>query len=532
MKRMKRFIAPLLALVMVISFAFGVTAAEINADDASNSYVYLTMEKFTLGQECIFAPIAIPWEEGMTAASILVDKLGDDNYQCSGSLDGGDLYISAVKDPDQGSVDMPKVIYDAVMGSQNVISARNEKEWLGEFDYYNESGWMLTVNDDFIGTSSAAHTLQPGDVVRWQFTVYGLGADLGNSNESFGGYDKLIDAANKDDLVKSLANATQKNTNAYKNAYSVLVNAAATQAEVDTAKANLDANADVPLNLSSCEKQHIIFTNGLQLSATELQLAPKETEKLTAVVTPDTANFSEVVWKSSRKAVATVSADGTVTAVGEGTAKITATTKDGGASAVCEVAVKKDDAPVEIKLPFSDVQKKDWFYTDVLYVYENEIMNGVSNTVFGPNDDLTRGQFVAILGRYAGIKDSSKGSPASKTFDDVKTTEYYASHVKWAIDQGITNGVSEKNFAPKEKITREQMAAMMYRYAKAIGVTLPGADSDKFSDDNKISSYAKDAVYSMKAAGILGGMGNNTFAPKGNTTRAQAAKVIHVFMEL
>ncbi|MEE0777050.1 MAG: S-layer homology domain-containing protein, partial [Bacillota bacterium] len=182
-------------------------------------------------------------------------------------------------------------------------------------------------------------------------------------------------------------------------------------------------------------------------------------------------------------------------------------------------------------LPFTDVSEGQWFYPEVEYVYGKGIMMGMTDTQFGPNEDLTRGQFVTILGRYAGIKDSSKGSPADKTFNDVKETSYYASHVKWAVEQKITNGVSETKFAPEEKITREQMAAMMYRYAAAMKVALPEGDGSKFSDDGKISSYAKEAVYSMKAAGILGGMGNNTFAPKGNATRAQAARVIHMFME-
>ncbi|MEE0776656.1 MAG: S-layer homology domain-containing protein, partial [Bacillota bacterium] len=141
----------------------------------------------------------------------------------------------------------------------------------------------------------------------------------------------------------------------------------------------------------------------------------------------------------------------------------------------------------DIKVPFGDVKKTQWFYSDVAYVYDKGVMTGMTDTQFGPNEDLTRGQFVTILGRYAGVKDSSKGSPADKTFNDVKETNYYASHVKWAVEQKITNGVSETKFAPEEKITREQMAAMMYRYAAAMKVALPEGDGSKFSDDGKIS---------------------------------------------
>ncbi|MEE0776567.1 MAG: S-layer homology domain-containing protein [Bacillota bacterium] len=179
---------------------------------------------------------------------------------------------------------------------------------------------------------------------------------------------------------------------------------------------------------------------------------------------------------------------------------------------------------------FNDVKAKDWFYPEVAFVVEQGIMNGVSQNTFAPNASVTRGMFVTILGRYAGIEDSSKSAPAAKAFDDVKTTEYYASHVKWAVEQGITNGVSAKDFAPKDNITREQMAAMMYRYAKAMNITLPPVDGSKFADNGKISSYAVEPVYRMKAAGIIGGMGNNLFVPQGTATRAQAARMIHMLI--
>lgn len=183
-------------------------------------------------------------------------------------------------------------------------------------------------------------------------------------------------------------------------------------------------------------------------------------------------------------------------------------------------------------LPFSDVAETQWFYQDVVYVYENNIMRGMTDTVFGPQESMTRGQFVAILGRMSGVEDSNPKTPVETKFGDVKATAYYAAHIAWATEKGIVNGVSESAFAPEEKVTREQMAAMMARYGEAMGIDLPAADGNAFADDGKISAYAKEAVYRMKAAGILQGQGGNLFNPKGNANRGEAAKVIHLFMEL
>ena len=196
-----------------------------------------------------------------------------------------------------------------------------------------------------------------------------------------------------------------------------------------------------------------------------------------------------------------------------------------------EAAIKELEEESSKEFPFVDVNEGQWFYSDVAYVHAKGIMNGIETTVFGPDESLTRCQFISILGRYAGIEDSSAEAPGESTFGDVPTSMYYASHVAWGVEQGIIKGMTKTEFSPNEKITREQMATMMYRYAEAMEIALPETDGSTFSDDTKIGDYAKEAVYRMKAAGILDGMGDGTFAPQGNATRAQAAKVIHIFME-
>jgi hypothetical protein len=178
-----------------------------------------------------------------------------------------------------------------------------------------------------------------------------------------------------------------------------------------------------------------------------------------------------------------------------------------------------------------DVASNAWFYDNVAYVLEQGIMKGTSTTTFDPGGRITRGQFITILGRYAGIEDSSADHPSATSFSDVKSTSYYAAHVAWAVENGITNGTTATTFSPNDKISRQDMSVMIARYAEAMDITLPdGSNESQFKDHNKISDYATEAVYRMKAAGILQGDEKNYFNPQYSATRAEAAAVIERFI--
>ncbi len=197
-----------------------------------------------------------------------------------------------------------------------------------------------------------------------------------------------------------------------------------------------------------------------------------------------------------------------------------------------ELEEEPEPSPVPRIEDMKDIPAKAWYYGDAAYVLAKGIMKGTSATTFGPNEPITRGQFVTILGRYAGISDSGSAAPTTTKFSDVKATSYYASHVAWAVENGITKGTGETTFAPEAKISRQDMATMIARFAETMEIGLPdGSGAAPFSDDKEISSYAKTAVYSMVGAEIINGIGNNRFAPKQTATRSQAAKIIHLLME-
>lgn len=191
------------------------------------------------------------------------------------------------------------------------------------------------------------------------------------------------------------------------------------------------------------------------------------------------------------------------------------------------VYAKWTEAPVS-GLPFGDVKTADWFYNDVKYVYEKGMMAGTAADVFAPNATTTRAMIVTILYRL-------EGSPAvtgTSAFVDVPAGQWYTDAVNWAAANQIVNGTSATTFAPNDSITREQMAAILYRYAQYKGYDVTKkADLSGYSDNSQVSAYAKDALAWANAAKLINGVTNTTLAPQGNATRAQVSAILHRFCD-
>ena len=191
------------------------------------------------------------------------------------------------------------------------------------------------------------------------------------------------------------------------------------------------------------------------------------------------------------------------------------------------VYAKWTETPVS-SLPFGDVKSADWFYNDVKYVYEKGMMAGTAADVFAPNATTTRAMIVTILYRL-------EGSPAvtgTSAFVDVPTGQWYTDAVNWAAANQIVKGTSATTFAPNDSITREQMAAILYRYAQYKGYDVTKkADLSGYSDNGQVSAYAKDALAWANAAKLINGVTNTTLVPQGNATRAQVSAILHRFCD-
>lgn len=181
-----------------------------------------------------------------------------------------------------------------------------------------------------------------------------------------------------------------------------------------------------------------------------------------------------------------------------------------------------------VGLPFADVSGSDWFYNDVRYVYEKGIMDGTGADRFSPNAPLTRAMIVTILYRMAG----SPSVSGSSDFTDVATGKWFAKAVAWAAANGIVNGYGSGLFGPNDPVTREQLAAILYRYAVYGGMTAVTLEENLggFADTAQLSAYAIQAMNWAVGQGLINGSGSN-LVPKAQATRAQVAAIIHRYLE-
>ena len=187
-----------------------------------------------------------------------------------------------------------------------------------------------------------------------------------------------------------------------------------------------------------------------------------------------------------------------------------------------------DENPGTDVNPFTDISEKDWFYGDVMFVYENGLMLGTSKTLFSPHGTAMRGMMATILWRM-------EGSPVPKgknSFTDVEAGKWYADAITWTAENGIFAGYGKDKFCPDDPITREQLAAIFYRYAdyKGYDLTVKG-DLDKFKDADKITDYAKTAMQWAVGSGLVKGKSGNLLDPQGTATRAEIAAMLHRFIE-
>ena len=184
--------------------------------------------------------------------------------------------------------------------------------------------------------------------------------------------------------------------------------------------------------------------------------------------------------------------------------------------------------PLSAAQKFTDVKDNDWFAGYVYDLTGQGILNGKGDGKFAPGDNVTRGEFAKILA-FASKEDLSQYQ-GKMPFTDC-TNHWSKNNIAWAYEKGIVKGTSETTFDPDANITRQQMAVMIYRYADDMDLTLPReVQRAAFKDEGKIAAWAKDAVAAMQQANIINGYPEGTFLPENNATRAEASKIISVFL--
>ena len=193
------------------------------------------------------------------------------------------------------------------------------------------------------------------------------------------------------------------------------------------------------------------------------------------------------------------------------------------ASAVTVTATFKAETPAPSGLPFTDVKEGDWFYGAVKYAYENGLMNGTGETIFAPNGTMNRAMIVTVLYR---LEKSPAVTTAAK-FTDVPAGQWYSDAVAWAAANNIVNGYDETTFGPMNAVTREQMAAILYRYEQYKGMDTVTLEENlsRFPDKDKVSAYAVPAMQWAVGQKVINGNADGTLNPTGTATRAQVAQI-------
>ena len=249
----------------------------------------------------------------------------------------------------------------------------------------------------------------------------------------------------------------------------------------------------------------VTFVDGL----TNETISTVKVEEGKAATAPEAPAHEGYTFKGWDKDLSNVTTDLTVTALYE----------------------KNEEPPKPWVNPFKDVKESDWYYEGVKFAAQNELFNGTSPTTFEPDGDMTRAMLVTVLWRLDG-----KPAPKStNSFKDVPSGQWYTEAVAWASENGVVDGVGNNLFEPDGNVTREQIAAIMYRYAGKKGYdTTKRADLSKYPDEGQVSSYAKEALSWANAEGLINGTNNgkgDVLDPKGSATRAQVATILMRYVE-
>lgn len=249
-----------------------------------------------------------------------------------------------------------------------------------------------------------------------------------------------------------------------------------------------------------------------------------EGDQVTITVSPDEAYLlDDLTVTSGGKDVA-------LTAGGDGTYTFTFTMPSGDVAITATFAEdpnweEPEDPVTDVSEIFTDVPANHWAQAAIQYVYDNGLMTGISDTAFAPEATTTRAMIVSMLARMENVT-----SAADAGFADVNASDWYATAVNWAAANGIANGISDDTFAPNDPITREQLAAMLMKYAQYKGLdTTARADLSHYSDQP--STWATEAVQWAVAEGLLAGVTDDQLRPQGQATRAQVAAILQRFLE-
>ncbi len=414
--------------------------------------VYVTLEKFTLGAGFIIEPVFLELPEGARASDAIVkaieENLGADSYISTGSADSG-FYLSYVRD-EQGEEDIPQYILTAAGGN---IGGRADRQYLGEFDYTDEAGWMYCVNNEFPDVGASEYTVENKDVIRWQFTLVGKGADLGADNTRWGG-GSIVEAADKDKLIKRIAEINsveafdklmqiEENRTGYDNAMAVLTNLQSSQVVVDAAYdkiKTLKKTTDADIKQEEKEQE---------------QPEEKPVQEKEPLFTDIDGHWGEdyivKLWQMgfiSGRSDSIFDPDAPVSR-GE-----------------LMVMLHRISGDKEKYTPsFSDIFEGDYYFGAVGWAQLLGIAGGMEENMFCPKIWVSREMAAAFLHRFSRKMEYriEKTSKRVLFSDHKKISDWAQEAVNEMVSAGILSGRTDGSFSPSDNTTRAECACMIYK---------------------------------------------------------------------
>ena len=508
--------------------------------------VAVSMDANTLGLGYLIEPTLVTVEEGTQASVVITDlikQMAAEKYgvtregyttyhesepaaaypwMMTGSVTS-DFYLAQVYYPEQQNYKLPDFLETAVTGT-GFDDSDKYGNYLGEFDYTYTSGWTYSIGDrsggaQFPGVGASGWNLSDGEVMRWQFTLVGYGSDLNADNTQWGAQSLIPTLGDKSALtwkVAEINEAGTKNTygDDYDKAIAVLTEAEATQKQVDDALAALNKQDGGNASAGGTGKKDKTY-----------KITVAATENGAATVSASTASEGEKITVTAKPAEGYELDSITVKGEKAGSVEV----KDGA------FIMPADDVTITVKFkkaegkkttaerPFTDVNEGDWFYDAVYFCFDKGYFKGTGETAFEPQGTMTRAMFATVLWRIAG-EPAPKGG---KSFGDVGAGQWFTDAVLWASGEGILDGYGGGSFGTNDPVTREQIATILYRYVKTLGLEVGGsADLGKYPDGGATSPWAKDAMQWAVSAGLFRGDDAGALNPGGEATRAQVATLL------
>lgn len=593
--------------------------------------VAVSVDADTIGLGYIVRPTLVTVPKYTRASEVITDLLSQNGLRWTntGTVNSS-FYLAGIRPVDQTNAKPADYLN---VKDFYFNEADKSDKLLSEFDYNKWSGWMYSIGDSdnaeypsFPGVGCAEWRMIDGEVMRWQFTVYGYGADLNADNSAWGSSSLVPNAGNKSELTWAVAALRRDKSDAvlekdenFVAAIKVLENPAATQAQIDSAyealtggskpvnpddetsittrpEATPDASGEAKVEMKAEDLADIIdrvkeegagalviepAVDGaaskvtVELPRQSVADLVKDTDAALVVSTEiarvriPTAALAELAGKSG--STVSVSAEALkdkngnpngqvkveITVGGAAMEKlsggitITVPAKEPTAGTVMMIvtdegskilkkssvsgtnvaALLDGSATVIVKdnsKTFSDVPDSYWGKDAVTFAASHELFQGTGADTFDPAGDMTRSMLVTVLWR---LEDEAKAG-ASADFSDVDGAAWYGDAVQWAASSGIVTGTGD-GFDPDGKITREQLATMLYRYAGTAGLsTAAKGDLDKFTDGGTASGWAGDALAWAVGSGLISGKGNATLDPSGTATRAEVATIFQRLVAL